>query len=321
MQMMFANPAFSGPQQLRFRFSMRVTGEWPELQVNRSTPMIRDMIGNLASDRCLFGDPSEIAIAMALGVHPSEFITVQDLLRVKEPEELYPSKPNRILHQFAMDILREVVGDARNSGIALDHIPRSRFEAWERRISGHLNAPPWISNREALDVIEKSVRMRIYELFPSLQEAARIEEDLYRCISCVFLATGWHLVDDDPHRLPPPHKLPSGVSELIELGLRRMEDFNSINWGVFIEAMMIPGNVHEVGDGFGRLVPTSTGMFIDTEDVEAEDFQIIADGVRSLLYDGEVHFTTDGVLWGHIERIYEFQKRCSPSPVTAAARA
>lgn len=324
-QIYFANPAISGPRQLRFHYTRDPRGYWGSIRDDIPGFRLREMLEAISVDRLWLDDPCELAISMALGRHPTGYSmdTVRDLLGIVDHESLYPTHPNRVLHGVARSIRGELIADAHKRGMAIDMLPRSHHAAWFRRINGHMSAPPWLSNLDVLDLIEKNVRMRIWEMYPKLQEAEEIEYELYHLTTKIFLATGWHLLFDPGSELPPEHALPSEVVRMIQRGQQLEDRFNAINWNEFIDNMIFPRFMAECSQEGGWLVATDAYRFVDTDDYEAYDVDIIYD----LVHSGDPHLEfqcslQEPTAYGCYQSIVDFLRRVrshSRSPATAAA--
>lgn len=333
-QKLFANRAIPEPRQLRFRHTLDPRGYWGSLPT-LNPHQAREMLWKLSVDRCWLNDPSELAIATFLGVMPIGYDqhTVHDLTSIMEIEKYFPSTSNRVLQRMARDIRIEVAEDARDRGIPADQIHRCPHHAWSRRENGHMSAPPWLSDQHTLNMLEKTVRMQIFELWPALRVAEDIEAELYHLTSKIFLATGWHLLNDAEDRLPHPRVLPADVQEWLKRGHEVLDAFNGINWREFIDAMMLPSVIFEMGDQNGILVPTEEGMFLDVDDLGADEIQLIYDGVSELQDAARLgrdpycmpDYSYDPICYGHIERLHDFIRstqtfRPSPSPAATAER-
>lgn len=191
------NPAFAGPTQQLLRLGAAPGGYWSGVKDDHWPEDIRYFLDPLTARFTWQADASWLAIPIAMGRDPLRkdgdpwCITK---LALMDPEAVYPTRRNGVLHRWAAEHLTSLLDIARERGISPHALPMNVEEAYEMDLEIEDVAWPWLRDRALLDQLEKSIRMHVYRAMPDMRKGREIEVDFLHANTTCFLETGFHAV-------------------------------------------------------------------------------------------------------------------------------
>jgi hypothetical protein len=197
-----------------------------------------------------------------------------DLARM-DPEEVYPAKSNGILQMLARTYIDDLPRVAKAWEVDVHDLPMSFEEADELGMEEETIAWPWLNNRDFLAKLEKSLRMRAYEVMPIVQKAGEIERDLVDLNSKSFIQTGFHVMDG-PEQIQ--HQLAIDAAK----AAMRVGD---IDWDDLRDGGVIPMSTMWEDPGYPLFADsTESGFFCDIPGWRGEELMEIREQLGHLQY-------------------------------------
>lgn len=246
MSTVLTNPAAAPPRQQAFPFCDTERRYWDSLPVDRHDHLFEAVDVLLDYDRCLVPDPCLIAIPVALNKNPfSSNWSALELLDM-EHSALFPTLRTGAMRRIARSILREFT-------------PADRIGApWSRTYySEERPLPPWISNKRALDILEKSIRTVVWEAIPEFAAMKLAEERMAEASSRAYLKTGYYAYEHSPAKLPVEVKRSDELMKLVRRADETIADWYSTDVDKLLDAMLIPKHEFYGGDEPFLFSPTT----------------------------------------------------------------